>query len=571
MRIKSLSIKYKILLIVIAGIILMTGGIIFRIRDVSTEEAKKAATIKAAADLASGYEIIDLKYPGDWELRGDQLYKGETLMNGNFEIVDRIGKLAQGNTVTIFAGDTRVATNVMKEGSRAVGTQVSQEVKEVVLEQGNEFYGEANVVGKLYQTAYQPIRNAEAEIIGIWYVGTSMAFVNQMVNGVTINTALFALIAGLIFSIFIFVFVLKMTEPLKDLSSYAEEIAAGNLAVKIKDKYLEKEDEIGLLAVAFEKMIESLKNVIGSIDNTVDELSSSSQDLTATGEELSASADEIGNSVQQIASGAEEQSAQVEEVSSIIDTLAENINQVSDNTQSMTDQSKNVMENIKDGNQALRNSEQSFQEVSENTRITSQVIDSLGKSSEKIGEIVNLINNIAAQTNLLALNAAIEAARAGEAGRGFSVVADEIRELAEQSASATEDISSLIISIQKDVKNTVSKMNENETKVKESVDEINTTADLFTKIIKAAENLDLLIHEIEKQSQNMNENSEVAKGAVREIAVVSEEAAHNAENVAAASAEQSNSTKIIAEASEGLVETANTLSKLIKQFKIKDN
>lgn len=571
MKIRKLSIKYKILLIVIAGIILMTGGIIFRIREVSTQEAKNAATMKAKADLAAGYEIIDLQYPGDWELRGDQLYKGNTLMNGNFEIVDRIGKLAQGNTVTIFAKDTRVATNVMKNGSRAVGTQVSQAVKEVVLNRGNNFYGEANVVGKRYQTAYQPIRNSQGEIIGIWYVGTSMDFINQMVRGITINTALFALIAGLILSLLIFIFVLKMTEPLKDLSSYAEEIAKGNLIINIKDKYLKKEDEIGNLANSFSKMIESLKNVMLGIDDTVDELSNSSQDLTATGEELSASADEIGNSIQQIASGSEEQSAQVEEVSSIIDTLADNIDQVSYNSEAMAGQSKNVMENIKDGNQALKNSEQSFKEVSENTRSTSLVIDSLGKSSEKIGEIVNLISSIAAQTNLLALNAAIEAARAGEAGRGFSVVADEIRELAEQSASATEDISSLIVSIQKDVKNTVTKMSENEAKVEKSVDEINTTAALFTKIIKAAENLDHLIHEIEKQSQQMNENSEVAKGAVQEIAVVSEEAAHNAENVAAAGEEQSKSTKFIAQASESLADTANTLSQLVKQFKIKNN
>ncbi|RAK09784.1 methyl-accepting chemotaxis protein [Halanaerobium saccharolyticum] len=571
MKIKNLSIKYKILLIVIVGIILMTGGIIFRIRGVSTEEAKNAAAIKANADLATGYEIIDLQYPGDWELRGDQLYKGETLINGNFEIVDRIGELTQGNTVTIFAGDTRVTTNVMVDGSRAVGTQVSREVKEVVLRQGKEFHGEANVVGKRFQTAYQPIRNTQNEIIGIWYVGTSMAFVNQMVNGVTVNTAVFALIAGLILSLIIFIFVLKLTKPLKDLSSYAEEIADGNLTVKIKEKYLNKEDEIGKLAGSFKKMIESLQSVMMGINNTVDELSSSSQDLTATGEELSASADEIGNSVQQIASGAEEQSAQVEEVSSIIDTLAEDITKVSNNTESMAGQSKNVMKNIKEGNQSLKNSEQSFKEVSENTRLTSQVIDSLGQSSEKIGEIVDLINNIAAQTNLLALNAAIEAARAGEAGRGFSVVADEIRELAEQSAAATGDISNLIVSIQKDVKNTVTKMNENETKVKESVTEINTTSTAFTEIISAAESLDQLIHEIERQSQRMNENSEVAKSAVREIAVVSEEAAHNAEGVAAASEEQSKSTKIIAQASEDLVETASTLAGLLKQFKLNNN
>ena len=568
--INKMSIKFKILIIVIAGIVLMTGVVIFGVRRVYTQEPKEAAVVKAKADLATGYEIIEQQYPGNWRLEGDKLFKGEALMNKNYELVDKIGRLTQGNTVTIFAGETRVATNVMKEGERAVGTRVSGPVKETVLKNGDNFYGEANVVGNLYQTAYQPLKNSQGEIVGIWYVGTSMAFVNQMVNGITISTALASAIIGLIISIILFIFVLKLTRPLNDLSSYAEEIAAGNLMIRIEESYLKKEDEVGRLAQAFAKMRDSLKQLIGGIDSTVDELSDSSQELTATGEELAASADEVGNSIQQIASGAEEQSAQVEEASSIIDTLAQDVDKISSNSKEMAAQSKEVMDQIKEGNSSLKESEKSFKEVSKNTRETSQVIDSLGESSNKISEIVDLINNIAAQTNLLALNAAIEAARAGEAGRGFSVVADEIRELAEQSAAATEDISKLITSIQNDVENTVVKMGQNEEKVEKSVVEIKDTAEIFNSIIQTTENLDQLIDQIKSQSQRMGSNSELAESAVREIAVVSEEAAQNAEGVAAASSEQSRSTRIIAGASENLADSARELSDMVKEFKIKE-
>ena len=362
-----------------------------------------------------------------------------------------------------------------------------------------------------------------------------------------------------------------------DVGSYAPEFGKEVHCPKIKTGEYEdcteckvykevNKNEIEKLGAWFNKFADVIRDLIKNIIDMSDNLAASSQELTATGEELSASAEDIGNAMQTVASGAEEQSAQVEETSATISELREQIKEVNDNSDEMNKRAENVMENIESGNQALNTTEKSISKVKNNTKTTASAINSLGESSKEIGEIVDLINGISDQTNLLALNAAIEAARAGEAGRGFSVVAEEIRELAEQSSSATEDIAKLIKSIQKDVKKAVENMEENESAVNESVEAIDTTSTSFTEITNQAEELENLIKNIRDEVERMNENSVNVKKAVDEISEVSETAAANAEEVAASSEEQAASTQTVVDASEELVDMVERLNQIVDQF-----
>ena len=177
----KLKLGTKINIIVIAIIVVLSSMIGFVVNQEVTRGIKEFATEKAKGDLGLAYRYINNEYPGDWEVKDNQLYKGKTLINDNYEIVDLIGE-DTGYTVTIFLEDTRISTNVMIDGERAIGTQASAEVVNTVLKNGENFYGEANVAGNMYQTAYMPIKDATGDIIGIFYVGASQEIINNLLG-----------------------------------------------------------------------------------------------------------------------------------------------------------------------------------------------------------------------------------------------------------------------------------------------------------------------------------------------------------------------------------------------------
>ena len=386
-------------------------------------------------------------------------------------------------------------------------------------------------------------------------------------NTITILGIVFIL-ALLIMGTIIYFIADNISKPLVTLSQKMALAEKGDLSVNIDYNENIKGDEINQIKSSFNKMINGFKNIIKQIAETSDQLAASSQELSASSEEISASAQQVGSAIQEVASGSQEQSAQVEQTKDNIDDLVDQIDQIEIRTKEMDLSADNVIENIESGNKSVQSSIIQVSEVKNQSNTVSKKIDELGDISEKINDIVDLISGIAAQTNLLALNAAIEAARAGEAGRGFSVVADEIRDLAEESSSATEKIAQLIDKIQVGVKETINQMKRTEKAVDNGVNTIKDTEDTFNKIYKTSSELRELIKEISNSAITMNENSKIVKGTVNEIASVSHEVSSNAEEVAASSQEQSASTEEIVSTSEALADMAQSLSQKVALFKI---
>jgi len=269
------SLKHQIILLMLASLCVLAVSFIIVFGWHMRVRAVDAAIVKAHTDLATGMEIINLTNPGPWQVIDGMLYKGPTKLSNNTELVDHIADLT-GDTVTLFLGDTRVATTVRSaDGERAIGTKVSDIVALTVLKNGQIYLGEANVVGELYQTAYEPIRDMNGKIIGIFYVGISKSYAQAFIVYSSIRLALLGLGLTLLVGFVTWFFIQRVViRPLHEITLGTRDVATGHATEKV---HVTSTKEIGDLAVAFNQMVERLGGI-------ADEMSKATSTKTSAGD-----------------------------------------------------------------------------------------------------------------------------------------------------------------------------------------------------------------------------------------------------------------------------------------------
>ncbi len=411
----------------------------------------------------------------------------------------------------------------------------------------------------------------------------------------------------------------EMQAYLQEMAGTAGKIADGNLAVEVKAK--SKDDT---LSNAFSRMLENLRQLIGSVRSIAENIAESSAQLSNAADQAGQATQQIAATSQQVARGASEQSTALQETSTGMDQLSKAIMQISlgaqeqakgvernveivnkvsaavlqvtSNAQVAADGSQKAGEAARKGTDMTRQTVQGMQKIKDAMDIASAGVTSLGERSNEIGKIVATIDDIAAQTNLLALNAAIEAARAGEQGRGFAVVADEVRKLAERSSTATKEIADLISNIQTGVNEAVRAMEDGNHEVNSgydlatnagsSLDEILETVmevsrevdriaeastelnSLSEEMVKITDGVSSVVEENTATTEEMSASSDEVTKAIESVAGVAEENSAATEQVSASAEEMSAQVEEVVASAQSLAQMAEDLRNNIAIFKL---
>lgn len=422
--------------------------------------------------------------------------------------------------------------------------------------------------------------------------GVADSAVKASQSSVNLYTLILLVVSGIaiiIAALFAFLLSRSISRGINRVNRALKKMAGGDLTEKVE---ITSNDEIGAMIQSYNEMQDYLNKLVAQLKSSSSQLSAASAQLASAANQSSQSTQQVANSSQQMAKGAQEQSINAQDTSKSIERLTEIITQLSKGAQeqsacvqqavsSITNVSETISRVAANADLAAKGSKQAtgsatigaeisqktlsgMDKIKNSTAKVAQKIEELGTRSSEIGKIVAVIDDIAAQTNLLALNAAIEAARAGDQGRGFAVVSDEVRKLAERTATATKEIAELISAVQKGVNETIKLTAGNTEAVSEGYNMAVQAGESLAQILKASNDVNTQIYEISAKAQQVNiatnelvkviDNvgniSEQNTSATKQMADRASEVSHSIETVAGIAEENSAATEEVSASAE---------------------
>lgn len=384
-------------------------------------------------------------------------------------------------------------------------------------------------------------------------------------KGITfmITIALIALLVAIVCALYI---TRNIAKPVNALKEAASTIAQGDLTEP--DIIVNSKDEIHSLAESFNTMKKSLQSLIANVMSNVEQTTAAAEELTASTDEVATASQDVAKQLEMITEGAHSAAETGKESAVAVEETASSVQMIASSTQEVHGGAIEAQTVAKQGHQTLRTTFKQLKVIQESSTDTKEKIRKLSQQSEKIGNITKVITAITDQTNLLALNAAIEAARAGEHGKGFAVVADEVRKLAEESKKSAEQIVRLTDIIQKDTVDVEQAVELTVSNVNDGVDLIHEAQQSFNAILTSVDTMAQKVEQVSAATQEVSAASEEVAASVQEMSQSADMAASSTELVAAATEEQAATIGEINSVAKSLTSNAIQLQEQVQKFKI---
>lgn len=574
MNLRNLNVRRKMLIISLTSVIflILIGGVGFYYLQTSNTKISSMykdhlLAITYVEEVKSSYNMSDanlfeLMIPNKDSGRNDELKK---------EIQDKMTNLHKNidlyQKIKLNDDEQQLLSDLMDNVTRAEGLR-----KDIIDMTKSD---KTNTAYMLYNMSLSPLNeDIKQNLTDItnYEINASKELNNKnnkdfiLAREIIFVSILFALVFGVLFSNFI---ALSIVKPLKNILEYVEKLSKGDLSIQTlsetkKVKFYE--DEIGKLGHAIMDMRQSFWDLISNLSSSTEYVAASSEELTANAEQSSLGVDGIASSVTVIAEATENQLRTVMETSEIIHEIAQEIQLAAISTEETTKAADRTLEATINGDKAINKSKEQMDNIDKTVSSLESVIKKLDERSMEIGEIVGSIASIAQQTNLLALNAAIEAARAGESGRGFSVVAEEVRKLAEESQGSTKKIATLISLIQNDTNEAVVSMEEGSNQVKIGMEVVSKAGDAFENISSMVKAITAQVQEVASANNKISGESDKLVRSINKVDEISKEVTDQSQNISASVEEQSASIQEITSSSESLSKIAEELQSQACKF-----
>ncbi|MGB7460455.1 MAG: methyl-accepting chemotaxis protein [Carnobacterium jeotgali] len=359
---------------------------------------------------------------------------------------------------------------------------------------------------------------------------------------------------------------LTITKPMHVVMKRMQAISAGDLSLEPLE--VTEKDETGKLSISMNKMQKTVKSVMQGIANATEELNSHSEELTQSASEVKSGSEQVAITMQELATGSETQATTASNLAVVMENFTKKVQSTNKSGEKIKESSMGVLTMTSEGKQYMEDSSRQMAKIDEIVQDAVAKMTTLDNQTQEINNLVVIIQKIADQTNLLALNAAIEAARAGEHGRGFAVVADEVRKLAEQVAVSIADITGFVEKIQAESKRVSDSLQTGYVEVEEGTSQIAKTGQTFNQINASVTTMVDGIKGISDNLESIKVNSEIMNSSIEEIASVSEESAAGVEQTSAASQQITSSMEEVAGSSEQLANLAENLTEMVSHFKL---